>query len=569
MDPFYYEIVATDAGMDAAARVRQLIGGHADLSQTAEAWARPGLPVHADLYVLIAIATADLADDPEIVRRVAHASAGGFPVVPVVERIAHYDFQSAPIDEIADRNAEELAQPERLLRTLLHHGGLALFEGGGHVFVSYARADGSELAEAIRQQLIEAQVGVTVDLYAFAGGVSIQDEIERRIEESDLVIAIDSRGASKSEWVAEEIDIALSARTPIVAVVPTIGGFVHMAQTPHVEWSGDASAAPKVLAAARQILARKAAFGTRVERILRRLSRLKEWTMQADGSRWSLRTGAGAVAIGWTEDLPMAEDVYRLDEAIRPGRGVLVGGTRPLRASNRRRLSRRGSSRVRVAALPTMASKVPSVDDETPLEGTRVFLSAAMPSDPEEVELARETLGPFLVSLTEALVDLGATLVFGGHPSVTPLIHRALKGFDKEHAGGVELHQARFWRDGTRLKPEVREGPVFRGARWHGAGRDPGADVAALRDGMIREGLDAAVFVGGKTDGFIGDRPGIVDEHERFCRACPGEPTFVVGLAGGAARQLPRPDSFALDAIRNSTDPDLTVALIIAELLRL
>ena len=86
---------------------------------------------------------------------------------------------------------------------------------------------------------------------------------------------------------------------------------------------------------------------------------------------------------------------------------------------------------------------------------------------------------------------------------------------------------------------------------------------------MIRSPLDAAVFVGGKTKGFIGPRPGIVDEYDRFVAACPDGPAFVVGLAGGAARTLPDDGSSLAEALRSTADPDLAVALIIAELLGL
>jgi hypothetical protein len=193
-----------------------------------------------------------------------------------------------------------------------------------------------------------------------------------------------------------------------------------------------------------------------------------------------------------------------------------------------------------------------------------------MPSDPEEVELAQTTLASFVVLLSQALVDLGATLVFGGHPSITPLMHRAISDIPGSKKGHVELHQARLWKtDRSTLPQIVREGPLFRGAHWHGSGNSENDDVAALRDGMIVAGLDAGVFVGGKTKGFYGPKPGIIDEHERFIAACPGKPAFIVGLAGGAARLIPCDGAVVSEVLRTTADPDLAVALIVAELLGL
>ena len=119
-----------------------------------------------------------------------------------------------------------------------------------------------------------------------------------------------------------------------------------------------------------------------------------------------------------------------------------------------------------------------------------------------------------------------------------------------------------------RREPVVqRRETLFRNAKWHGAGVDAAADVAALRDGMIKNGFDAGVFVGGKSFGFIGPKPGIIDEYERFMTACPGKPAFVVGLAGGAARAIPDDGSALNEVLRTTADPDLAVALIVAELI--
>ena len=571
MDRFYYEIVAASDGAHHIASIQAIIANCPSLASASEPWVRRTPPSQADLYALVVVASDGLSADVDVRRKVAHASAGGFPLIPVVENRATYDFGRAPLAELAARNAEALNDPDRLARSLLHHGGIELFEGGGHVFISYARADGSVLANAVRDQLTAAGIGRTMDVYAFAGGDLIQDDIERRIGSADLVVLIDSAGAARSQWVAEELDIAMVAHVQAIAVTPAAGAFHHAFQVPHVEWDPGVHAATEVLLMARRVLARKLAFRARVGRILVRLARLLDWVVSEQGETWKVRAGrAQPLTVAYVPDAPRVEAVTALREAVRPGRGLLVAGVRPLRALTERGLRAAGGKDVSVTPLPTMASRVPVRVARRPLAHQRVFLSAAMPSEPDEVDLARLTLGPFVIGLIQALVDLGATLVFGGHPSVTPLVHRVVASQFGQEAGQIELHQARLWQGDTiSLSAEVREGPLFRNVQWHGVGRDAADDVAALRDGMVCDGLAAGVFVGGKTSGYIGTKPGIADEYERFALACPGKPALVVGLAGGAARLLPRAGSAIGAVLLSTADPDLAVALIIAELLDL
>lgn len=571
MDRFYYELIGTPTGAIQVAAVQQIIDGHAVLGAVAEPWRGPGRPLQADLYALLVAVSDDVAADQGMREKIVHACACNFPIIPIVTDLATYDFTKAPIPELSERNAEGLAAPDRLLRSLLHHAGAELFDGGGHVFISYARADGSDTAEAVRAGLKGAGIGQSMDIYAFAGGDVIQDDIERRIAKADLVIVIDSKGASKSDWVAEEIDLALAAHVSVIAVSPVVGAFRHMFQVPHVEWTpGDLTAA-QVVHTAKRLLAKKYAFRTRVARILARLANLKDWHLIECGDRWRLLTKeALPLTIGYVHDSPRVEAVTTLRQEVAPARGLLVAGVRPLRPVTLQGLSDAGRPEVAITTLLTLASRIPAGLAKAPLSGRRVFLSAAMPSDAEEVELARTTLSRFVVGLTQALVDLGAVLVFGGHPSVTPLVHQALAHLNGPHAGHVELHLGRYWRgDGLTIPVKVREGPVYQHVFWHGDGADAAADVSAMRDGMICADLDAAVFAGGKTSGYIGPKPGVIDEFERFAGLGAAKPSFVVGLAGGAARTIKGKERREDIALMSTGDPDLAVGLIVAELLKI
>lgn len=576
MDWFNYEILHTARGAPAADRVRALIHGDAALTATSRPWTSPRAPVHADLYSLLVVASDDLADDPAIRARVQAIVRTRFPCALVVDSCSTYDFRRPPIPALAAMNAVGLDNPKFVVDTLLHHAGLRRHGTGGQVFLSYARRDGSALAERLRDELIRAGFRAFMDCHEIVGAVAIQREISREMRRSDLVLLIDSQGAAASPWVAEELDLARAAHVPVVAVTPARDAFAYQLPAPHVAWeAGDdvAAVASAAVQLARRVLARRGAFGERVARTLHRVCTLRGWSLVADDQHWLVRPDAGELRIACTEDTPTVEAVMQLCEVVGAGRGMLVGGTCPYPALTARGLTRVGGDHVCVTPLPRMASKLPTGLAPHALRGRRIFLSAAMP-DLEDAPAAAETLAPFIVTFMQTMVDLGATVVFGGHPTVTPLVHRALVDVAAADAG-VELHLAAIWMASGQLPPETDDSRVFRFVKVHGRGEDPAEDVAALRDAMIRPDLDAAVFVGGRTLGFIGDRPGIVDEYERFRAVCPTRRAFVLGLGEGAAADLLRrgePPAAALDPrvaheLRTTADPDLATALIVTDLL--
>lgn len=575
MDRFHIEILAAPDAAHHVATLHALIRADAELSVAADLWTRSSLPRQADLYAALVVVSPGLASATDIARKVRQVSRNGFPVIAVVEDVEKFKFDEAPLEEIRPHNAEGLSNQERLIRSLLHHGGLRLFESGGKVFISHARADGADVAHTIRDAFLQAGIGQTVDVYAFPGGDLIQRDIEERVRNADLLVLVDSKGAARSEWVARELDMAFSYHVPVVAVTPVAGAFHHMVEVPHIPWGPGDEVAPAVLAAVRRLLGRQLAFRSRVARVIERLASLRRWHVVPAGARWVLRPDPTvALHVDAVESHPLVEHVMMLRELCLPNRGLLVAGVRPLASLTLDGLHRAGGHEIRVSPLPTLAAKIPAHLSGRPLTGKRIFLSASRPSTAEDIALARHTFGPFIASMTQAIAELGATLVFGGHPTVSPLVHECIRSLVTSDSGSIELHQAEMWRrDKATVPLDVQEGPIFQNVHWHGAGIDPGDDVAALRDAMISDSLDAAVFVGGKTEGYVGEAsgkpPGILDEHQRFIRACPGRPAFVVGLAGGAARQIPVEGPQIFETIFSTADPDLAVALIVAELLGL
>ena len=158
-----------------------------------------------------------------------------------------------------------------------------------------------------------------------------------------------------------------------------------------------------------------------------------------------------------------------------------------------------------------------------------IFLSASVPV------LGRghyhETANPFLIqcAVRELVISVIRThrIVWGGHPSITPMIWSICEDLDVEYAKSVALYQSRFFQD--RFPEEnARFGNVVYTDAVDG---DREGSLAIMRETMLaRSDLVAGVFVGGME--------GIEAELAIFKRAHPNGRVVLVASPGGAARDV-------------------------------
>jgi hypothetical protein len=194
------------------------------------------------------------------------------------------------------------------------------------------------------------------------------------------------------------------------------------------------------------------------------------------------------------------------------------------------------------------------------LHGHTVFLSASFPSrereprffetaDPDEITQA-------LVATCRAVFAVRGQLVFGGHPSVTPLVMMVAEEYLPEsieervrlrHAGltPVIAYQSESFRsampESTRkledwglgdlrwVEPRGQE-PLFTpgGTLVHGSAE---AALESMRKQMFNETKPVAgIFVGGME--------GIRAEAALFREICRRRPLYFLGAPGGAAQEL-------------------------------
>lgn len=158
-----------------------------------------------------------------------------------------------------------------------------------------------------------------------------------------------------------------------------------------------------------------------------------------------------------------------------------------------------------------------------------LFLSASIPL-PGRGDYF-DTADPFLIQIAirELIVlVLGRrTLVWGGHPAITPMVWAVCEDLGIDYAEEVVLYQSLLYKEDF---PE--ENKHFGNVHYvDRVGDDKEASLLQMRTAMLsRPDFESAVFIGGME--------GIIAEHALFRRMHPDAKVLVVPSPGGAARTL-------------------------------
>ncbi len=85
-----------------------------------------------------------------------------------------------------------------------------------HLFLSHRRFDGEEITAAFDRVLRATAQKSFRDLFDVQVGEDAQNIIEERLRTSDAVLFLDTPKTGESEWIAKELQLALSLQLPIV-----------------------------------------------------------------------------------------------------------------------------------------------------------------------------------------------------------------------------------------------------------------------------------------------------------------------------------------------------------------
>lgn len=158
-----------------------------------------------------------------------------------------------------------------------------------------------------------------------------------------------------------------------------------------------------------------------------------------------------------------------------------------------------------------------------------IFLSASVPIAGRGHY--HETANPFLIqcAVRELVISVIRThrIVWGGHPSITPMIWSICEDLNVNYADSVVLYQSRFFKDRFPEETARFDNVVFTDA----VTGDREASLFIMRQTMLaREDLIGAVLIGGMD--------GVEAELAMFQHYHPNAFIVPVAAAGGAARDI-------------------------------
>jgi hypothetical protein len=174
-----------------------------------------------------------------------------------------------------------------------------------------------------------------------------------------------------------------------------------------------------------------------------------------------------------------------------------------------------------------------------------IFLSASIPKPGREFY---GTADPLLIhSAVRALLALvlgRRHIVWGGHPSITPMVSAACDGLGLTYLDSVTLYQSRFF-----LKDFPSENKRFGNLVLTDAAANPAASLRILRETMFASHeFDGAVFIGGMN--------GVLEEHDLFAGLYPGAAIVPVPRPGAAAEVLAK--KYGYDSTTDPAPTDFT-----------
>ncbi|OYQ79401.1 hypothetical protein B9T19_06410 [Ignatzschineria sp. F8392] len=159
-----------------------------------------------------------------------------------------------------------------------------------------------------------------------------------------------------------------------------------------------------------------------------------------------------------------------------------------------------------------------------------IFLSASIPlpeRDPKFINSADiSAIRDSINALTKYVVPK-AHLVWGGHPSITPLIKYTLDQLEYDVKNHVTLYQSRLFE-----KHFPKDNDSFANIKLiNSVGDDRGKSLFVMRKAMLQN----KKFIAGI---FIGGMEGVIEEMKLFQEYHPDTPIFPIATTGAAALEI-------------------------------
>lgn len=156
-----------------------------------------------------------------------------------------------------------------------------------------------------------------------------------------------------------------------------------------------------------------------------------------------------------------------------------------------------------------------------------IFLSASIPFKERH---EKYYITADIIAIRDAVVALAALvipkyrLVWGGHPSITPIIYYILEKFELDIQDHVKLYQTKFY---EKIFPVENKG--FENIEITEDLGDLSSSLQLMREKMLGDNdYKAGIFIGGME--------GVEDEYKMFIKLNPDAILLPIASTGGAAK---------------------------------
>ncbi|MHA1146352.1 MAG: hypothetical protein ACTSRW_16570 [Candidatus Helarchaeota archaeon] len=177
-----------------------------------------------------------------------------------------------------------------------------------------------------------------------------------------------------------------------------------------------------------------------------------------------------------------------------------------------------------------------SINDD--LEGIFILLSASIPSADRNSKYYINTnpldITNAVTAFTRSILIRKGKIIFGGHPTISPLILSVSKNFipylESKEFPFIKIYQSKFFKEISKFTEELLESGIGK-IIWTEKKSNREESLSHMRKEMIKKNpLKAAVFIGGME--------GIEEEYRLFNIYHSNHPKYLIGSTGGATRLI-------------------------------
>lgn len=426
---------------------------------------------------------------------------------------------------------------EQLCNVILEK--LGIIRNTKNVFISYKREDTSKLANKIWKRLVIEGYTVFLDKKKIDIGVDFMDRIRYAIADADVFILLDSPGYFSSVYTKKEMYAACLSRVPIIMLTKKNAkkaekyDFIYQ----YLKSNSKVSDAEYLclIEKIREIQERTHVY---------RLSKLRTKFNRFEGNKEILLSNLYIPNKGDKEicsiraiyGIPKTTDLEAIqrDEFNPNVKVAAIYDDLCLPKSCYEHVEwlnneMRGIELIKMSNMQEeIEQKLLGYEKEKSKNSYKpcVFLSASVPNVGDgNYDYLR--IHDIVVTLTYEIIKRGGTLVFGGHPTITPIIQNVMEimSFDRQSEvyPDIRLYQSKYFKEEypleVKLFPEkLLQETEIRGENIESGENSKQASLKYMRTRMIIDDgikFTSAVFLGGKYEITPKDS-GVWEEYEMF-----------------------------------------------------